>query len=122
DNLRRLRSAGGHYIAGMKLRSGMPQTEQALSRQGRYRVVKDNLRVKEVRVGDGDAAVRYVVCHNPAEAERDRARRQARLERIERELARLAEQRPRAKGKEEREAHLRGERSLRDHPTPSRYL
>ena len=44
----------------------MPETEQALSRQGRYRSVKDNLRVKEVRVGDGDAAVRYVVCHNPA--------------------------------------------------------
>jgi len=122
DNLRRLRSAGGHYIAGVKLRSGMPETEAALSRQGRYRVVKDNLRVKEVRVGDGDAAVRYVVCHNPAEAERDRARRQTRLERIERELARLAEQRQRATTKQERQAHLRGECALRDHPTLSRYL
>jgi hypothetical protein len=77
DNLRRLRSAGGHYIAGMKLRSGMPQTEAALSRQGRYRTIKDNLRVKEVRVGDGDAAERYVVCHNPAEGEGGRARREA---------------------------------------------
>ena len=71
DNLRHLRSGGGHYIAGVKLRSGMPETEAALSRQGRYRTVRDNLRVKEVGVGDGDAAVRYVVCHNPAEAERD---------------------------------------------------
>ena len=44
--------AGGHYIAGMKLRSGMADTEQALSRQGRYRTVKDNLRVKEVKIGD----------------------------------------------------------------------
>jgi transposase len=122
DNLRRLRSAGGHYIAGVKLRSAMPETEQALSRQGRYRVVRDNLRVKEVRVGDGDAAVRYVVCHNPAEAERDRVRRQRRLERIEAELARLTEQRQRAKTKAEREAHLRGECALRDHPTLSRYL
>jgi hypothetical protein len=122
DNLRGLRSAGGHYIAGVKLRSGMPETEQALSRQGRYRVVKDNLRVKEVRVGDGDAAVRYVVCHNPAEAERDRARRQRRLARVEAELARLAEQRQRARSKQEREAHLRGECALRDHPTLSRYL
>jgi hypothetical protein len=121
DNLRRLRSAGGHYIAGVKLRSGMP-TEAALSRQGRYRVVKDNLRVKEVRVGDGEAAVRYVVCHNPAEAERDHARREARIQRIEAELARLAEQRQRAKTKAEREAHLRGECALRDHPTLSRYL
>jgi hypothetical protein len=122
DNLRRLRSAGGHYIAGIKLRSGMPETEQALARPGRYRTVKDNLRVKEVRVGDGDAAVRYVVCHNPAEAERDRARRQARVERIEAELARLKAQRERAKTKAEREAHLRGECALRDHPTLSRYL
>ena len=122
DNLRRLRSAGGHYIAGLKLRSGMPETEQALSRQGRYRLVKDNLRVKEARVGEGEAAVRYLVCHNPAEAERDRARRQQRVERIEAELARLAEQRQHASSKQQREAHLRGECALRDHPTLSRYL
>jgi hypothetical protein len=122
DNLRHLRSGGGHYIAGVKLRSGMPETEQALSRQGRYRVVKDNLRVKEVLIGEGDAAVRYVVCHNPVEAERDRLRRQQRIERIEAELARLAEQRQRAKTKEDRQTHLRGECALRDHPTLSRYL
>jgi transposase len=122
DNLRRLRSAGGHYIAGMKLRSGMAETEQALSRQGRYRSVKNNLRVKEVRVGDGEAAERFIVCHNPAEAERDRARRQQRLARIEAELARLAEQRQRARSKQEREAHLRGECALRDHPRLSRSL
>ena len=122
DNLRHLRSGGGHYIAGVKLRSGMPQTEAALSRQGRYRVVRDNLRVKEVRTGEGEAAERYIVCHNPAEAERDRARRQQRTERIERELARLDEQRKRARSKQERETHLRGECALRDHPTLSRYL
>ena len=122
DNLRRLRSAGGHYIAGLKLRSGMPETEVALSRQGRYRVVKDNLRVKEVRLSHDAAGERYLVCHNPAEAERDRARRQQRIARIERELARLKEQRERATSKAEREAHLRGECALRDHPTLSRYL
>jgi transposase len=122
DNLRHLRAGGGHYIAGVKLRSGMPETERALSRQGRYRTVRDNLRVKEVRVGEGDSATRYVVCHNPVEAERDRARRQQRVERIEAELARLAKQRQRAKSKAEREAHLRGECALRDHPTLSRYL
>src|SRR5712692_7050456 len=122
DNLHRLRSAGGHYIAGVKLRSGMPETEAALARQGRYRTIRDNLRVKEVRVGDGEAAERFIVCHNPAEAKRDRARRQARLERIEAELTRLESQRKRAKSKTEREAHLRGECTLRDHPTLSRYL
>ena len=45
QNLRALRSAGGHYIAAMKMRSGMASSEQALSRQGRYRQVRDNLRV-----------------------------------------------------------------------------
>ena len=122
DNLRHLRSAGGHYIAGVKLRSGMPETETALSRQGRYRHVRDNLRVKEVRVGDGDAAERYIVCHNPAEAERDQARRQTRIARIEAELARLKSQRERASSKTERDAHQRGECALRDHPTLCRYL
>jgi transposase len=121
-NLRHLRSAGGHYIAGMKLRSGMAGTEAALSRQGRYRTVKDNLRVKEVKVGDGEAVERFIVCHNPLEAERDRARRQQRIDRIERELARLSLQRDCAKTKAERETHLRGECALRDHKTLSRYL
>jgi transposase len=122
DNLRHLRSGGGHYIAGVKLRSGMPETEQALARQGRYRIVKDNLRVKEVRVGEGEAAVRYVVCHNPSEAERDRLNRERRIARIEAELARLDEQRQRATTKADRDQHLRGECALRDHPTLSRYL
>ena len=122
QNLRHLRSAGGHYIAGVKLRSGMPETEQALSRPGRYRQVKDNLRVKEVSVGDGDADQRFIVCHNPAEAERDKQRRQQRIERIEAELARLKAQRDRAKTKAARAAHQRGECALRDHKTLSRYL
>jgi Transposase DDE domain len=121
-NLRHLRSAGGHYIAGMKLRSGMLETEQALSRAGRYRTIKDNLRVKEVKIGEGEAAERFIVCHNPIEAERDRARREQRIERIESELQRLQAQRTRAKTKAEREAHLRGECALRDHKTLSRYL
>jgi hypothetical protein len=122
DNLRHLRSAGGHYIAGVKLRSGMPQTEAALARPGRYRTVRDNLRVKEVSVGDGDAAQRFIVCHNPAEAERDKLRREQRIRRIEAELARLKAQRERAKTKADRDAHQRGECALRDHKTLSRYL
>jgi DDE family transposase len=124
DNLRHLRSAGGHYIAGVKLRSGMPQTEAALSRPGRYRTVRDNLRVKEVSVGDGDgdAAQRFIVCHNAAEADRDKLRREQRIRRIEAELARLKGQRERAKTKADRDAHRRGECALRDHKTLSRYL
>jgi hypothetical protein len=122
ENLRHLRSAGGHCIAGMKLRSGMAQTEAALSRQGHYHTIGDNLRVKEVSVGDGDAAERCIVCHDPAEAERDRARRGQRLAGIEAELARLQTQRERAKTQAERDAHRRGECALGDHETLARYL
>jgi len=122
ENLRHLRSAGGHYIAGMKLRSGTRQAEQALSRPGRYRTVRENLRVKDVRVGDGDAAQRFVICHNPVEAERDQARRAQHIARIEAELERLKAQRERAKTKADRAAHQRGECALRDHRTLGRYL
>jgi len=88
----------------------------------RYRTVADNLRVKEVAVGDGDAAQRFIVCHNPVEAEREQARREHRNRRIETELARLKAQRERAQTKAERDAHQRGECVLRDHKTLSRYL
>jgi transposase len=121
-NLRHLRSEGGHYIAGLKLRSGMAETEQALSRQGRYSTVADNLRVKEVRLSDDPQAERYIVCHNPAEADRDRQRRERHITRIEAELERLQAQHDRAKTKAEHQTHLRGECALRDHRTLGRYL
>ncbi|MDQ6778173.1 MAG: IS1634 family transposase [Actinomycetota bacterium] len=121
-NLRALRSAGGHYIAGMKMRSGMKETEEALSRPGRYRTVAENLRVKDVNVGDGDAAQRFVICHNPGEAKRDEERRAKRITRIETELERLAKQHERAKTKTEHQAHHRGECALRDHKTLSKYV
>jgi hypothetical protein len=73
-------------------------------------------------IGQNHAAQRFIVCHNPAEAERDRTRREQRIRRIETELARLKAQRERAKTKAERDAHQRGECALRDHKTLSRYL
>ena len=122
ENLRTLRSTGGHYIAGCKLRSGMAETKIALSRQGRYQQIKDNLRVKDIRVGQGDSATRYVVCHNPAEADLQRDRRDGHLARITTELERLAAQRERANTNSETQAHHRGECALRDHRTLGRYL
>ena len=43
-----------------------------MSRQGRYATVAANLRVKEVRISDAE---RFVICHNPDQAERDAATR-----------------------------------------------
>ena len=54
ENRRYLRAGGGHYIIGEKLRSGSTDAEAALSRQGRYAIVADNMQVKEVKLDDAD--------------------------------------------------------------------
>jgi transposase len=73
ENRRWLRAGDHHYILGEKLRSGSAEATAALSRQGRYQDVAANLRVKEVRIGEGE---RFVICFNPDAAERDAAVRQ----------------------------------------------
>jgi Transposase DDE domain len=73
DNRRYLQRAGGHYIIGEKLRTGSPEVQAALSRQGRYATIADNMQVKEVKIDD--AGDRFVVCYNPEEAERDQRTR-----------------------------------------------
>jgi DDE family transposase len=133
DNLAYLRRAGGHFIAGMRMRDGNPLAAQALSRQGRYQQVRDNLRVKEVKI-DGAGDVRFIICYNPDQAERDRQQREQAIERIEAELTRIKAQRDRdaararagqlagkAKARAE-DAHVRAECALRDHPTLRRWI
>src|SRR6266540_1526230 len=88
DNLAYLTRAGGHWIAGERMRDGSPDAAAALARQGRYQTVKHNLRVKQVRDGDGDAAKRFIICHNPAEADRERSQREDTIRRLEAELER----------------------------------
>jgi GNAT superfamily N-acetyltransferase len=66
-----LQRGGGHYIVCEKLRSASADTKKALSRPGRYHLVAGNLEVKEVRVGEGARAQRFVVCVNPEAKARD---------------------------------------------------
>jgi hypothetical protein len=127
DNLAYLTRAGGHWIAGERLRDGTAEVAQVLSRQGRYQTVRDNLRVKEVRVGQGDADRRFVLCHNPERAERDRHQRQQQLAVVAAELERIVALRAKhakAAGKRRRGAddHLKAECALRDHPALGRWL
>jgi transposase len=122
ENLRYLTRAGGHWIAGEKMRDGSADAQTALSRQSRYRHVRDNLRVKEVLVGEGDAAKRFIVCHNPAEADRDRTQREQTIARLQAELEQIKAARAKAKGPKATAAHHRAECALRDHPTLGRYL
>ena len=71
ENRRYLQRAGGHYIIGEKLRGDSAEAKAALSRQGRYRTVAGNLRVKEAVLDNGTMRDRFVICHNPDQAERD---------------------------------------------------
>jgi hypothetical protein len=84
ENRRFLRRGDHHYIIGEKLRSGSAEATAALSRQGRYQQVADNLRVKEVRISDAD---RFVICYNPEQADRDAAVRQRLVAQLEETIA-----------------------------------
>ena len=67
-NRRYLRQGDHAYIIGEKLRSDSPEIQAALSRQGRYTNIAENMRVKEVHISDSE---RFVICHNPDGATRD---------------------------------------------------
>ena len=88
--------------------------EKALSHPGRFRSVRENLEVKEVVVGDGEARVRYVLVRNPAEARRDAARREKHLTKLKAELIKLKE----LDGSAHSKAHCR----LNSHITYKKYL
>jgi hypothetical protein len=77
------------YVLGCRMRRQKEVNEEVLSRAGRYRTIRENLEVKEVRVGDR----RYVVCRNPLEAKKDKAVREALLSKLEKIMA---EQGPKA--------------------------
>jgi transposase len=137
DNLAYLTRAGGHWIAGERLRDGSADVAEVLARQGRYQQVRDNLRVKEVRVGQGEGARRFVLCHNPEQAEGDRTQREQAVARLEAELERIATLRAKAvkqtrtatngrgrrRGAQQQvDDHLKAECALRDHPSLGRWL
>lgn len=114
-SLATLQRGGGRYIAGVKLRDRKAETEEALSRPGRYRTVRDNVEVKEVVVGgDGEGRERYILVRNPQEAERDQAKREDILEAIRGELAELGELEP--------GQHTKAVCALVSHPVYGRYL
>ncbi len=84
ENRRFLRRGDHHYIIGEKLRSGSDEATAAMSRQGRYRDIAGNMRVKEVRISDHE---RFVVCHNPEGAKRDAAVRSSLIASLEEMIA-----------------------------------
>ena len=113
-NLRVFQQSGGHYIIGEKMSAGKPSVEAALSHPGRFKTVRDNLEVKDITIGDGEARKRYVLVRNPEEARRDSAQREQHLEALQRELEGLKSL--------DGEAHSKAHCRLHSHVTYKRYL
>ena len=88
-NKRILQRAGGQYILGEKLK-GSHLNDLALSQPGRFKIIADNLHIKEVFAGHGTGRTRYVIAYNPEEAKADRINREKILERLECEGDRAA--------------------------------
>jgi len=88
-NLKTLSRGGGRYILCMPIHRGGEIAEAVLTRPGRYQAVAENLRVKEVVVGDGERRRRYVVCHNPQEEARQRQHREQVVKELTAELEAL---------------------------------
>jgi len=85
ENQRILQRGCGQYILGEKL-SGNHLNQAALATPGRFKVVADNLHIKEVFAGEGTGRRRYVIAYNPQQAELDRINREQILERLSCEL------------------------------------
>ncbi len=113
ENRRNLQRAGGQYILGEKLR-GVNINEEALNRGGRFKVIKENLHIKEVFVGEDSGKRRFVIAYNPEQAEHDKHVRNKNLERIEAELEALS--------KKSGKAYLKAKYALLAHRSMGRYL
>lgn len=70
------------YILGVRLRKVKRVRRDVLARSGRYRQVAENLKVKEVQLGEE----RYIVCLNPEEAKRDKEKREQLVSDLEEKL------------------------------------
>jgi Transposase DDE domain len=88
-NRQELAKGLGHYILAMPMGKLTEVQQAVLARAGRFHEVNDQLKVKEVVVGDGARQRRYIVCHNGAEANRQRQQRAEVLAVLRQELARL---------------------------------
>jgi transposase len=92
ENRKILQTAGGHYILGEKLRDDQDVHREVLSRKGRYKLLMENLQVKEVVIGQGERRRRFVLVYNPEEAEKDRATRERNIARLEQMIVSLKDQ------------------------------
>jgi transposase len=108
---------GGQVIVGEKLRSATGKLHPALSRAGRFRVLRDDLEIKEVVTTEGSSTRRYIVVRNPAEAQHDLTVRESILSALAQEIERL-NGRKGPKGA----AHSKAVCALKSHAAYGRYV
>jgi transposase len=84
-----LQQAGGHYILGEKLRDNQVVHEEVLRYPGPFHKVRENLKVKEIFVGQGERRRRFVLAYNPEQAKKDRVKREELLRKMEETLVAL---------------------------------
>lgn len=85
-NREELARACGKYLLATRMASVSEIKEDVLTRPGRFRTIAENLQAKEVVAGNGELRRRYIVCHNPREAERERKHREQVVKELEEEL------------------------------------
>ena len=81
-NLSLIKDEGYEYIVGMKMRKLKKVRDHILSTPGRYKKLENNLKVKEVGLDN----VRYIICYNPQEAERDKKIREKIIQNLEEKI------------------------------------
>ena len=86
ENRAELSRACGKYILATRMASVTEIKKKVLSKRGRYQSIKDNLKAKEVIVGDGERRRRYILCYNPKEARRQKTHRENVVELLEKKL------------------------------------
>ena len=113
NNRTELAKACGRYLLACRMASVAEIQREVLTKRGRYTRFNDNLHAKEVIVGDGERRRRYILCYNPAEAERQGQHRQMLVELLESELASHKDQSASAQWAIELQASRRFKRYLR---------
>jgi hypothetical protein len=87
ENRRLLQAGGSGFIVAERLRGNELEVAEARSRQGRYRRIDGTLEVKEIMLGDGPTAQRFIMCRNHEVARRDAAIRTKMIDLLERRIA-----------------------------------
>jgi transposase len=114
DNRQLLQAGGSGFIVAERLRSNEHEVAEARARQGRYRKIDDQLEVKEITLGEGPTAQRFIICRNHEVARRDAAIRERLVEILTKRIDGSDTLTP------TKRAELRGR--LREKPGLNRYL